>query len=89
MLTMAGLAHKIHHSAARGIPLGAQIKPNMFKTILFDVGIHQRLQRNDISAFLTSPRLNDINKGNIAEAFVGTELIKYAPPAAVPLLFEE
>jgi len=87
MLTMAGLAHKIHHSAARGIPLGAQLKANMFKAILFDVGVHQRLQRNDISALLTSSRLNDINKGSIAEAFVGTELVKYAAPHLPPSLY--
>ncbi len=87
MLAMAGLTHKIQQSAARGIPLGAQIKPNTFKVILFDIGVHQRLQRNDISAMLTSPRLNDINKGNIAEAFVGTELIKYAPPHLPPSLY--
>ena len=87
MLTMAGLTHKIQHSAALGIPLGAQLKPNMFKAILFDIGVHQRLQRNDISALLTSPRLNDINKGSIAEAFVGTELIKSSPPNLPPSLY--
>lgn len=87
MLTQAGLVHKVQHTAARGIPLGAQIKPNMFKAIHFDVGIQQRLQRNDISALLTSPRLDDINKGNIAEAFVGTELVKHSPPNLPPALY--
>lgn len=80
MLLQAGLVEKINNTDARGIPLGAQIKPNMFKTILFDVGIHQRIQRNDITPFLMPQNDKDINRGGIAEAFVGTELVKYADP---------
>jgi predicted AAA+ superfamily ATPase len=80
MLLQAGLVEKINNTDARGIPLGAQIKPNMFKTILFDVGIHQRIQRNDITPFLIPHNDKDINRGGIAEAFVGTELLKYADP---------
>ncbi|MEI6209859.1 MAG: AAA family ATPase [Desulfuromonadales bacterium] len=80
MLLQAGLVEKINQTDARGIPLGAQIKPNMFKTILFDVGIHQRIQRNDITPLLMPHNDNDINRGGIAEAFVGTELVKYADP---------
>jgi len=87
MLTQAGLAYRIQHTAARGIPLGAQVKPNMFKAILFDVGIQQRLQRNDITTLLTSPRADEINRGSIAEAFVGTELVKYTPPHLPPVLY--
>jgi len=87
MLVQAGLVHRIIHTNARGIPLGAQIRPNMFKTILFDVGIHQRIQRNDITPLLMSQNDRDINRGGIAEAFVGTELVKYGAPHIPPALF--
>jgi predicted AAA+ superfamily ATPase len=87
MLVQAGLVHRIFHTDARGIPLGAQIKESMFKTILFDVGIHQRIQRNDITPLLLSPNDKDINRGGIAEAFVGTELIKYGAPHLLPSVY--
>jgi predicted AAA+ superfamily ATPase len=87
MLAQAGLVHRIIHTDARGIPLGAQIKPNMFKTILFDVGVHQRIQRNDITPLLMALSDKDINRGGIAEAFVGTELLKNSPPNLPPALY--
>lgn len=87
MLVQAGLAHLVQHTAAQGIPLGAQVKPNLFKAILSDIGIQQRLQRNDVSLLLTARQHNEINRGNIAEAFVGTELIKYGPPHLPPALY--
>ncbi len=87
MLVQAGLAYLVYHTAAQGIPLGAQVKPNLFKAILFDVGIQQRLQRNDVSLLLTASDHNEINRGNIAEAFVGTELIKHGPPHLPPALY--
>ena len=87
MLGQAGLVHRITHTNARGIPLGAQIKPNMFKAILFDVGVHQRIQRNDITPLLLAHRDREINRGGIAEAFVGTELVKYGPPQLPPALY--
>lgn len=87
MLAQAGLVHRVVHTDARGIPLGAQIKPNMFKTILFDVGVHQRIQRNDITEFILPVHDKYINKGEIAEAFVGTELLKYSAPHLPPALY--
>lgn len=59
----------------------------MFKTILFDVGVHQRIQRNDITPLLTSLNDKNINRGGIAEAFVGTELLKYGAPHLQPALY--
>jgi len=87
MLVQAGLAYLIQHTAAQGIPLGAQVKPNLFKVILSDVGIQQRQQRNDVSLLLTARHHNEINRGNIAEAFVGSELIKHGPPNLPPALY--
>jgi len=87
MLVQAGLAYRVHHTAARGIPLGAQIKPNMFKVVLIDVGMQQRLQRNDVSLLFAARRHDELNRGNIAEAFVGTELVKHGQPQQPPALY--
>ncbi len=80
LLQMAGLAHIVKHSSADGIPLGAGVNPKKFKVILFDHGIFQRLLGLDLSEHLIAGDFETINKGNIAEQFVGTELIKYRDP---------
>ena len=71
--------------AAGNLPEG--IKENKFKAILFDVGIHQRIQRNDITPLLMGHNDKDINRGGIAEAFVGTEFVKYGAPHIPPSLY--
>ena len=76
LLEMAGLVHFVTHTAANGIPLGAEINPKKRKIILFDTGIYQRILKLDISQLLTLDNLSVINKGNIAELSVGLELIK-------------
>jgi len=80
LLVMAGLAHKIYHTSAQGLPLGAQINLKKFKVILFDIGIHQQITCVDIPSFLTATNFNSINKGNLAEIMAGNELIANAEP---------
>ena len=59
----------------------------MKRAILFDVGVHQRIQRNDITPLLMALSDKDINRGGIAEAFVGTDLVKYGEPQLPPTLY--
>ncbi len=80
LLVQAGLAYKVHHSSARGLPLGAQLNPRKFKVILFDVGIHQRLLGLDLGQLLVAEDFEAVNKGNLAEVFVGLELIANSSP---------
>ncbi|MCZ6673511.1 MAG: AAA family ATPase [Verrucomicrobia bacterium] len=75
LLVLSGLARKVYHSDARGLPLGAQINPKRFKVILLDVGLHQRILGMDITSLMTAQDFDRINKGSIAEAFVGQEMI--------------
>jgi len=77
ILIQAGLAYKIYHSSAQGIPLGGQIKINKFKVILFDSGIHLQMLGLGIQEILTSEDIDLVNKGSLAEVFTGNELIKY------------
>ncbi len=79
LLLQAGLAYKIYHTNAQGLPLGAQINTKKFKVILFDVGLHQRLLGLDLRSYLLSEDFQGINRGNIAEIFVGLELICNGP----------
>jgi uncharacterized protein len=76
LLKMAGLVYSVTHSAANGIPLGAEINPRKTKYLIFDTGIFQRLLGLNIADLLVNDDFNAINKGHIAELFVGLELLK-------------
>ncbi|MEZ5073124.1 MAG: ATP-binding protein [Bacteroidales bacterium] len=79
LLEMAGLVHKVYHSSGQGIPLGSAANYKMFKCILHDTGIFQQIAGLRISDLLVSDTVDVLNKGSMAEAFVGTELMKYSP----------
>ena len=81
LLEKASIVHKVHHSSARGLPLGAQVDTKKFKVVLFDVGIHQRLLGLDLASLLVARDFKAVNRGSIAEAFVGQELIAYSNPS--------
>lgn len=76
LLQMAGLIHAVTHSASNGIPIGAEINVKKRKYLIFDMGIFQRILGLDIAHLLIEDDFNAINKGNIAELFVGLELLK-------------
>ncbi len=76
LLRLAGLVYPVTHSASNGIPLGAEINPKQRKYLIFDMGIFQRILGLNIANLLIEDDFNLINKGNIAELFVGLELQK-------------
>jgi len=76
LLKMAGLVYTVTHTAANGIPLGAEINPKKTKLLIFDTGIFQRILGLNIADLLLSDDFNIINKGRIAELHVGLELLK-------------
>jgi predicted AAA+ superfamily ATPase len=78
LLVMAGLAFPVIHTSANGIPLGAESDPRKRKMLLFDTGIFQRLQGLNITEVLFADQFDMINKGSLAELFVGLELLKSA-----------
>ncbi len=87
LLVKAGLAHKVYHTAARGVPLGAQLDDKKFKVLLLDTGIYQRVLGLDISSYIVSDFGSIINKGNLAELFVGLELIAHSSPRLHPEIY--
>jgi predicted AAA+ superfamily ATPase len=78
LLLMAGLCYQVTHTSSDGIPLGAKINPKYRRIIPFDTGIYQRILHLDISNILLSNDFDTINKGAVAEIFVGCELKKNA-----------
>lgn len=75
LLVLAGLVHRVVHTAAQGIPLGAQAKLNKFKALVFDVGLYHRILGLSLSEHLLKTPVELINKGSAAELFVGLELL--------------
>ncbi|MBU4486143.1 MAG: ATP-binding protein, partial [Candidatus Delongbacteria bacterium] len=80
LLILAGLVIPVKHTAANGIPLGAEINSKKQKMLLLDTGIFLRILDFDIAEYLLSYEFSAINKGNVAEMFVGLEIKKYRSP---------
>jgi len=76
LLEMAGLVHRVTHSSSNGIPIGAETNPKKTKLLIFDTGIYQRILGLDVASLLLKDDIEVVNKGNIAELFVGLELMK-------------
>ncbi len=87
LLVKAGIAYKIYHTSAQGLPLGAQIKANKFKVVMFDTGIYQRISKLDLSSFAVLDYNNLINKGSLSELYVCNELISAGNVRTKPEVF--
>ncbi|MEI6555545.1 MAG: DUF4143 domain-containing protein [Paludibacter sp.] len=61
---------------ANGIPLGAEINPKYRRMLLCDTGLFQRVLGLDTSHILLSDDFKTVNRGALAEMFVGLELLK-------------
>jgi predicted AAA+ superfamily ATPase len=76
LLIMAGLVYPVTHTAANGIPLGAEINPKIQRMFLFDTGLFQQMLGLNVSDILLSGDFKTINRGALAEIFVALEIIK-------------
>ncbi|CAN5425958.1 ATP-binding protein [soil metagenome] len=80
LLVTAGVVHRVTHSDAHGIPLGAQADTRSFKLLFLDVGLSQFILDLKTGNWLLNPLQEFVNKGLLVEAFVGQELIVYEHP---------
>jgi uncharacterized protein len=87
LLIMAGLVIPVTHTSANGIPLGAEVNCKKRKMLLLDTGLFQRLMQLDISELLFGNEFKQINRGGIAEQFIGLEIIKNSSCFQQPELF--
>ena len=76
LLIKAGLVIPVTHTSANGLPLGAESNVKKRKLLIFDTGIFQCLLGLNISDFIFSDDFQLINKGSLAEQFVGLEILK-------------
>jgi len=76
LLCLAGIAYRIYHTSANGLPLGAEVNVKKFKVLLFDIGLQQRMLGLNLGELLVKNDFDSINKGNLAELFVGLELYR-------------
>ncbi len=80
MLSMAGLIRPVTHTSANGQPLGAGANIKFRKYIFLDTALLLCLYQLKVEDILISLPSDFVNKGNLAEMFVGLEMIKYSNP---------
>jgi len=80
LLILSGLVLPVIHSSGNGIPLGAETNPKKQKMLLLDTGLFQRILGLKISDVLISEDFSAVNKGALAELFVGLEWLKSQNP---------
>ncbi len=87
LLVLARVCHRIEHTAANGVPLGAEGNPRLFKVLMIDIGLStaqlglSRLDFRDLDEVVWAGR------GRMAEQFVGQHLLSLSSPWEEPRLF--
>jgi uncharacterized protein len=80
LLTMAGIIIPVTHTAANGLPLGAEINTKFRKFLFMDTGLLLRMLNLSMEHILLSPARDLVNKGAVSEVFAGLELMKNGSP---------
>ena len=87
LLVRAGLLVPVMQTNANGLPLGSEVSKAYAKMLLMDTGLMLRLLNmtyGDVSeitaSILTASAADLVNKGAVAEQFVGLEILKYSNP---------
>ena len=77
LLQQAGLIYNIYSTSASGIPLITLINEKKFKILFLDIGLVTYASRIEAELLLKDMIL--LNRGALAEQFVGQELLAYQP----------
>ena len=80
LLERANIIHTIRYASGQGIPIGSETDFDTLKVIYLDIGLCQAILGTDISIWFLHPLEGFENRGEIAEGFIGQELICYASP---------
>jgi hypothetical protein len=86
LLCKARVAHRVRHTAANGVPLGAEADERNFKVLFMDVGLLCRSCGLSVLDVEHADPLT-INSGAVAEQFVGQHLLYGGEPYDEPELF--
>lgn len=87
LLALAGLVTPVVHTAANGLPLGAEVNEKFRKFLFLDIGLMQSLLGIQAKDVLTANDMDFVNKGGLSEMFAGLELIKYDNYLSKPELY--
>ena len=87
LLTLARVVHRVRHSAANGIPLGAEADERKFKVLFLDVGLMATATGLTILDLEGSEDVLMVHRGALCEQFVGQHLLYSAPTWEEPQLF--
>ena len=79
ILERALVISRVRASNAQGLPLGAGVRPKVFKAIFLDIGLMQHLSGTDVTSILHRDDLLKVYRGALAEQFVGQELLANGP----------
>jgi len=87
LLCDAGIIKRVSHTAANGLPLGAESNNKFRKYIYLDSGLLLRILDMDFGGakpltdiILSGSAVDLVNKGGLAEMMLGWEIIKYNNP---------
>ena len=87
LIVKAGIAHKVFHTAGNGVPLGGEVDMTKFKTLPLDMGIFNRMSGMLFAEFALMNPLDLINKGALAEAYCGLEILWNKNPETKESMF--
>lgn len=85
-LQFAGLIYQVFASQATALPLNALINYKKYKLLFLDIGLVKASSNLDADVMLRKD-LMLVNKGDLAEQFVGQELLAYAEPYSAGQLY--
>ena len=87
LLCDAGIVKRVSHTAANGLPLGAEINDKFRKYIYLDSGLLLRILDMDLGGarqltdlIIAGTAEDLVNKGGLTEMVLGWELVKYNNP---------
>ena len=75
MLELARVFSRVKHSPSRGIPLDADIKQNIFKLIVLDIGLLIYQCGLNLADIQDIDQLTCVNNGALAEQLIGQHLL--------------
>jgi predicted AAA+ superfamily ATPase len=86
LLCRANVIAKVHHSHSTGVPLDAESDERTFKLLFLDIGLVNRALGLDWLAIGSREERSLVNEGNLAEQFVGQELLRLQETGMPPRL---
>ncbi len=86
LLSLARICYLVKHSDCSGLPLQANVHDKVFKTLMVDIGLMNRLLGLDWTAVREKNAQTLINAGGLAEQFVGQHLLDRAKGLQEPSL---